>query len=81
MCHSLSLSAFHLEEVVPLTLQIVICLSIRQWEICDIISEFIFEGEVKENFLGCFKYGANFSFILKIKREEIMLSFQIFHPP
>lgn len=33
-----------------LTLQMVICLSIRQWEICNIISELVFDGEAKENF-------------------------------
>lgn len=81
MCHSWSPSAFHLEEVVSLTLQMVICLIIRQWKICDIISDLDFDGEAKDNFLGCFKCGAKFSFILQIKREEIRLSFQIFHPP
>jgi len=33
-----------------LTLPMVICLSIRQWEICNIISELVFDGEAKENF-------------------------------
>lgn len=33
-----------------LTLQMVICLNIRQWEICNIISELVFDGEAKENF-------------------------------
>ena len=33
-----------------LTLQMVICLSIRQWEICNIICELVFDGEAKENF-------------------------------
>ena len=33
-----------------LTLQMVICLNIRQWEICNIMSELVFDGEAKENF-------------------------------
>lgn len=46
------------------------------WEIYDIISECMFNGDVKKNSMGCFKCRAKFSFILQ--GEENMVSFQIF---
>ena len=62
----------------PLILQMVICLSIRQWEICDIISDLDFDGGAKENFLGCFKCGAKFSFILANKKRRDKVIFPDF---
>ena len=43
-----------------LTLQMVICLNIRQWEICNIISELVFDGEAKENFWDALNVEPNF---------------------